>query len=82
MSGDQHDPGAEGLPVKHREHLLIADDDQEFADRLIGLLTHENQRQEMANRAAKYVRERFSSEVVARQFERACQLACESRTVP
>ena len=68
--------GAEGLPVKHGEHLLIADDDQEFADCLIGLLKHEDQRREMASRAAEYVRQRFNAEVVARQFETACRLVC------
>ena len=73
--------GAEGLPVKHGEHLLIADDDREFADRLIGLLTHEDQRHEMASRAAEYVRQRFNSETVARQFETACRLACGAKRV-
>ena len=70
--------GAEGLDVAHREHLLIADADDAFADAVVELLVDRQEASAMADRALARVRERFSSEPVARQFEAFCEEAAET----
>jgi polysaccharide biosynthesis protein PslH len=52
--------GAEGLPVKHGEHLLIADDPQTFTKCVCELLSNPEKRIRMGEAARKLVGERFS----------------------
>lgn len=69
--------GAEGLPVDPGRHLLVADDPVEFAEAVVNLLAHPDQRRTLADRARALVVDRFSAETVARQFEAICQEAIE-----
>ncbi len=61
--------GAEGLPVEHGRHLLLAGDPESFAAACLDLLGNEPLRRELAASAQAFVRENFSWESVARQFE-------------
>jgi glycosyltransferase involved in cell wall biosynthesis len=65
--------GAEGLHVRHGENILLADSPREFAQRVLELMNHPAERQRLAERGCELVRERFSSEMVARQFEAICR---------
>ena len=70
--------GAEGLPVVHGTHLLVADRPNEFADCVVQLLEDRSRRTELAARARELVTTRFSAQTVARQFERICQETVEA----
>jgi polysaccharide biosynthesis protein PslH len=58
--------GAEGLPVNHGEHLLLADTPEEFADAVIHLLGDQKSRQKLGKAARKLVEERYGNPAVAR----------------
>jgi glycosyltransferase involved in cell wall biosynthesis len=64
--------GAEGLPIVPGQHYLAADDPRSFADAVLQLLKDDVSRTRMRREANRYVRDRFSSEPIARQFERIC----------
>jgi polysaccharide biosynthesis protein PslH len=61
--------GAEGLPVEHGRHLLVADDPAGFADACLLLLKDSARREQLAREALSCVKARFSWEAVAREFE-------------
>lgn len=61
--------GAEGLPVRHGEHLLLADEPQAFADACLTLLEDEDRRGALTERAWRFVSDSFSWDRVAREFE-------------
>ncbi len=67
--------GAEGLPVHHNEHLLIADRDADFAARCIELLDDVSRATAMADRAARLVRDNFGWHAVADHFVASCMTA-------
>ncbi|PNY35328.1 hypothetical protein C2E31_17520 [Rhodopirellula baltica] len=71
--------GAEGLPVAHDEHLLIADRAESFVDQTVRLFDDPSLAHRLAESAYDLVQERFSSEAVARQFEAICQRTIESK---
>jgi polysaccharide biosynthesis protein PslH len=52
--------GAEGLDVKHEQHLLIADDPQEFAGAVIRLLSDLELRTRLAENGLKLVAEKYN----------------------
>lgn len=52
--------GAEGLDVRHDEHLLIADRPQDFANAVVGLLEDRSRRDGLADRAYTLVAERYN----------------------
>jgi glycosyltransferase involved in cell wall biosynthesis len=62
--------GAEGLPVRHQEHFLAADDPQSFAQACLRYLDDELYRRRIAETARQYVSASFSWDSVARQFEK------------
>ena len=64
--------GAEGLPVRHAEHLLIADSPPAFADAVIRLLRDPEYAATLGARAAELVRSRFGWEQAADQFAELC----------
>ena len=64
--------GVEGLPVVDRQHFIRADSAQAFARAILGLLGDDGERQRLATAARRLVEERFSWNVVARQFETIC----------
>ncbi|HXQ78416.1 MAG TPA: glycosyltransferase, partial [Gemmatimonadaceae bacterium] len=51
--------GAEGLPVRHGEHVLLADTPAEFADAVLRLLRDPAYAASLGARAAELVRSRF-----------------------
>jgi glycosyltransferase involved in cell wall biosynthesis len=64
--------GAEGLPVQHGRHLLIADSPEAQAEAIVHLLTDRASALAMADRAREYVCTHCSWNAVARQFLDAC----------
>jgi sugar transferase (PEP-CTERM/EpsH1 system associated) len=72
--------GAEGLPLRDGEELLIADTPAEFADAVVRVLADQAFASELGQRAATTVRERFGWERVAAVFAEICQHACDPRT--
>jgi glycosyltransferase involved in cell wall biosynthesis len=65
--------GAEGLPLVAGEHLLIADDPDEFAAEVAHVLTDTNRARELAANGAALVRREYSWPAVARAFSDACE---------
>jgi glycosyltransferase involved in cell wall biosynthesis len=67
--------GAEGLPVRHEEHLRLADDAAGFAAQCVALLDDVSTAGAMAHRAAHYVRSNFGWDAVADHFVASCVAA-------
>lgn len=72
--------GAEGLPVRDGEDLLIADTPRAFADAVVRVLRDERLARALGERSAATVRERFSWDKVASVFAEACVRAAGSRS--
>jgi glycosyltransferase involved in cell wall biosynthesis len=70
--------GAEGLPVRDGEHLLIADTPTAFADAVIRLLRDPACAAALGARAAELVRSRFGWQNAAEQFMEICSHAVEA----
>ena len=62
--------GAEGLPVRSGENILLADTPNEFAHSVISLLRDPNQRQQFGTAARTLVQESYSWPKVAEGFVR------------
>ena len=60
--------GCEGLDVVDGEHLLVADDPENFADSALRLLTDEAQSQKMAHQARQLVVSRYDWNSIAEQL--------------
>jgi sugar transferase (PEP-CTERM/EpsH1 system associated) len=60
--------GAEGLPVRRGEHLLIADEPTAFASSTVSLLSDPVRRHELGDAARKLVEEKYSWVQVAKAF--------------
>ena len=60
--------GAEGLPVRDGQHLLIADTPEEFAAAVVRLLRDPHYAAALGGRAAQMVRARFGWQQAAGQF--------------
>jgi glycosyltransferase involved in cell wall biosynthesis len=67
--------GAEGLPVRHGEHVLIADEPQAFADRVVQLLGDAAARHQLGQRARDLVVARYDWSAAALDLERALAAA-------
>jgi sugar transferase (PEP-CTERM/EpsH1 system associated) len=67
--------GAEGLPVRDRVELLLADDPQSFADAVVRVLEDRALARELGTRAARTVRENFGWGRVAARFAAICEEA-------
>ena len=61
--------GAEGLSVSHPGDIRLADTPEEFAGECIGLLQSEEERSESGRKRYRLVRERFSWDIMAAEFE-------------
>jgi glycosyltransferase involved in cell wall biosynthesis len=61
--------GAEGLPVSHPQHIRLADTPEQFAGECIRLLQSNDERESLAAEAHSLVRERFSWNIAAHDFE-------------
>ena len=71
--------GAEGLPVRHSEHLLLADTPEAFAEEIVRLLADPGFGAAMGRRAADLVRREFGWEGVSQEFAELCRRAIERR---
>jgi polysaccharide biosynthesis protein PslH len=60
--------GAEGLAGVPGEHLLIADTPEDFAGRVVQLLTDSHLRTRISQRAREFVKQKYNWEVVLPQF--------------
>ena len=76
--------GAEGLPVRHEEHLLIADTPADFASAVNRLLREPALARELGERAARFVRSRFGWSAVAAEFAETCRqvMSVRQHSVP
>jgi polysaccharide biosynthesis protein PslH len=63
--------GAEGLPVRNGEHLVLADRPQEFAAAVVRLMRNLDERRSLEAAAHKLVVERYDWSAVAGELERA-----------
>ena len=61
--------GAEGLSVSHPQNIRLADTPEQFANECIRLLQSEDERAKLAGEAYRLVREHFSWDIMAREFE-------------
>ncbi|HYE73833.1 MAG TPA: glycosyltransferase [Blastocatellia bacterium] len=68
--------GAEGLPVRHGEDLILADTAEDFADSIIRVLRDESYAHKLGAHAARTVRENFGWDKVAERFAEICAQAC------
>jgi glycosyltransferase involved in cell wall biosynthesis len=60
--------GAEGLDVVPGEHILVADEPQDFASATLQLLGDPGMRAKLARSAAKYVKERYDWYPIGQEF--------------
>jgi len=65
--------GAEGLPVKNGEHLLLADDPASFAESTLQLLGNASQRVQIGQAAQHLVEENYSWATVSKGFAQALE---------
>ena len=65
--------GAEGLPVRHNEELILADTPAGFAGSVVSLLQDPSFARRIAQRAAVTVRETFGWRRVAENFASLCE---------
>jgi len=73
--------GAEGLPVRNEEHMLIADTPDAQAVAISGLLKDRARADRLAGNALRFVREHGSWDAVAEQFLSQCVTVREAHTV-
>ncbi len=76
--------GAEGLPVRSGENILLADTPNDFAESVISLLRDPNQRQRLGTAARALVQQRYSWPTVAEGFARTLHdavISCKPRNV-
>ena len=71
--------GAEGLPVTPGQHIVIADEPQQFAEAVVRLVRDDEMRRRLEVEARKLVVERYDWSAVARDFEDALERVCRAR---
>ncbi len=64
--------GAEGLPVRHKEQLLIADTPEQQVDSIVRLMSDPQRAQRLAVDALAFVRQHGSWSAVATEFLKQC----------
>lgn len=75
--------GAEGLPVKSGEHLLLADDPASFAENVLRLLGNASYRARVGQSARQLVEENYSWDAVSKGFAEALErVARQGRVDP
>jgi glycosyltransferase involved in cell wall biosynthesis len=65
--------GAEGLPVRDGEHLVLADDPARFADAVVRLLRDTTARRQLAEHGRDLVRARYDWSAVAGELDAALE---------
>ena len=71
--------GAEGLPVRDGDEILLRDTPEEFAAAVVKLLTDKEAAKKIGSQAAKTVREKFGWQKVSDDFAALCERAVERR---
>ena len=71
--------GAEGLPLKDGEEILLRDTPHEFAEAVVKLLNEKKSAKKIGLEAAKTVREKFGWRKVADDFAEICEQAIRRR---
>ena len=71
--------GAEGLPIEPGKHWVRADGETEFAVAINELLSHAERRNEIGLAGSRFVRERYSSFAIAKQYEGILQEVVENK---
>jgi sugar transferase (PEP-CTERM/EpsH1 system associated) len=74
--------GAEGLPVRHGEEILLADSPDVFAQRVVGLLEDAAERRRLGNAARVLVETKYSWGSVAKEFAASLEkvVSCSTRS--
>lgn len=67
--------GAEGLPLKDGEEILLRDTPEEFAEAVVRLLKDKSLAQKIGKQAAETVREKFNWRKVTDEFVELCEKA-------
>jgi glycosyltransferase involved in cell wall biosynthesis len=65
--------GAEGLPVRHGENIVLADDPADFARQVVELLRDPQRREHIGRAARQLVEESYGWQMVAGEFDRIIQ---------
>lgn len=65
--------GAEGLPVRHGENIILADDPADFAGQVVQLLRDAQRRAQLGRAARRLVEENYGWPSVAARFEQIMQ---------
>ena len=68
--------GAEGLPVRHGENILLADTPAEFARQTVELLQSPTRRNQIGAFACRLVKENYDWSVVAKKFAEVLKRVC------
>lgn len=72
--------GAEGLPIKNGEHLLVADDPASFAEATLRLLGDTVERKRIGQSARRMVEENYSWAKVSEGFAAVLEkVVCQVR---
>jgi glycosyltransferase involved in cell wall biosynthesis len=71
--------GAEGLPLKDGEEILLRDTPHEFAEAVVKLLNEKKSAKKIGLEAAKTVREKFGWRKVADDFAEICEQSIRRR---
>jgi polysaccharide biosynthesis protein PslH len=74
--------GAEGLPVRSGENILLADTPNDFADSVISLLRDQEERKRLGASARTLVEEKYSWRKVSESFLRTLQELVERPVMP
>ena len=70
--------GVEGLKLTDDKNVALADTDEELANQIIRLLSNPQQRQQLSENGLRLVQEKYTTEIVAKQFNEICLKAIES----
>ena len=74
--------GAEGLPIRNGEEILLADTPESFAEAVIGLLRNQLVATELGKRGAARVRAEFGWDAVSQSFAHICERAVALKGLP